>query len=96
MEISAAATRSAYPAAADVAPAIEKHFGRLLQSALEQGETNLAPAPSLKVVSTIIDAAFWASLLKEEGHSPKISLAYLPPDLAGEPLIFEEPKPVTP
>jgi hypothetical protein len=32
--------------------------------------------------------AFWASLRREEGRSPKISLAYLPPEQAGEPLTF--------
>jgi hypothetical protein len=88
--------RSAYQAAVTVAPAIESHFKRLLQSAIEQGETGLAPAPSLKVVSAIIDVAFWASLRKEEGRSPKISLAYVPPALAGQPLVFEEPILLTP
>ncbi len=79
-----------------MAPAIESHFKRLLQAAIEQGETGLAPAPSLKVVSAVIDVAFWASLRKEEGRSPKISLAYVPPALAGQPLVFEEPILLTP
>jgi len=38
----------------------------------------------------IIDAAFWASLRKEEGHSPKISLAFVAPAQAGNPLIFKQ------
>jgi len=88
--------RSAYQAAATVAPAIEAHFDRLLHSALQQGETGLAPAPSLKMISSVIDVAFWASLRKEEGRSPKISLAYLPPAVAGQPLVFEEPILLTP
>src|SRR6202000_3264642 len=50
----------------------------------------------LKVISSVIDVAFWASLRKEEGRSPKISLAYLPPELAGQPLVFEEPILLTP
>ncbi|HZY37418.1 MAG TPA: hypothetical protein VFE53_12250, partial [Mucilaginibacter sp.] len=82
--------RSAYQAAATSAPVIESHFARLLETAALQGETDLAPAPSLKVISSVIDVAFWASLRKEEGRSPKISLAYLPPALAGQPLVFEE------
>jgi hypothetical protein len=81
---------STYQAASTAAPAIESHFARLLSAALQQGETDLAPEPSSKVIETIIDVTFWASLRREEGRSPKISLAYLPPLLAGEPLIFEE------
>jgi hypothetical protein len=82
--------RSTYQAASVAAPAIESHFTRLLATALLQGGDNLAPGPSLKVVEAAIDVAFWASLRREEGRSPKISLAYLPPILAGQPLVFEE------
>jgi len=82
--------RSTYQAANLVAPAIESHFARLLATASQQGETDLAPEPPLKVIETIIDVTFWASLRREEGRSPKISLAYLPPLLAGQPLVFEE------
>ena len=88
--------RSTYQASSTTAPAIEGHFRRLLQSAVQQGETGLAPAPSLKAISSVIDVAFWASLRKEEGRSPKISLAYLPPAAAGQPLVFEEPILLTP
>jgi len=82
--------RSTYQAAGTAAPAIESHFARLLATALQQGEIDLAPEPSLKVIETIIDVTFWASLRREEGRSPKISLAYLPPLLAGQPLVFED------
>jgi hypothetical protein len=88
--------RSAYQAAATAAPVIERHFERLLAAAVQRGENDLAPAPSLKMIGSVIDVAFWASLRKEEGRSPKISLAYLPPVLAGEPLVFEEPILLTP
>jgi hypothetical protein len=88
--------RSTYQASTTTAPTIESHFKRLLQLAVQQGETDLAPAPSLKAVSSVIDVAFWASLRKEEGRSPKISLAYLPPVAAGQPLVFEEPILLTP
>jgi hypothetical protein len=81
--------RSTYQAASTAAPAIERHFARLLALAIEQGETDLAPEPPLGMIEAIIDVAFWASLRKEEGRSPKISLAYLPPLLAGQPLMFE-------
>jgi hypothetical protein len=81
--------KSTYQAANTAAPAIERHFALLLAAALLQGETDLAPEPPLGCIETIIDVAFWASLRKEESRSPKISLAYLPPLLAGQPLIFE-------
>lgn len=88
--------RSAYAAAGIAAPAIENHFARLLAAAIAQGDEDLAPPPGLKVINSIIDVAFWASLRREEGRSPKTSLAYLPPSMAGQPLIFEEPLPLTP
>jgi hypothetical protein len=83
--------RTTYQGANNVAPLIEKHFARLLAAAIAQGETDLAPEPPLRVIESIIDCTFWASLRREEGRSPKISLAYLPPLLAEQPLIFEEP-----
>jgi hypothetical protein len=90
------AYRSTYQAANIAAPAIASHFTRLLATAIEQGETDLAPEPSVNVIEAIIDVTFWASLRREEGRSPKISLAYLPPSVAGQPLIFEEPILLTP
>jgi len=87
---------STYQAASSAAPAIESHFARLLSAAALLGEEDLAPEPPLKVIEAIIDVAFWASLRREEGRSPKISLAYLPPLLAGQPLIFEERLLLTP
>lgn len=81
--------RSTYQAAITTAPAIQRHFELLLATALAQGEPDLAPEPPLSAIETMIDVAFWASLRREEGRSPKISLAYLPPLLAGQPLIFE-------
>jgi hypothetical protein len=39
----------------------------------------------------MIDVAFWASLRREEGYSPRISLAFLEPDETLHPLVFERP-----
>jgi hypothetical protein len=52
------AYRSTYKAANEAAPAIERHFVKLLASALEQGGQDLAPEPSLNVIEAIIDVAF--------------------------------------
>lgn len=89
---------SAYPtykAARKVSAAIEQHFMHQLATAADRGEENLAPEPSKQIIETIIDTTFWASLRKEEGHSPKISLAFLPPESASKPLLFEYPLSLT-
>ena len=44
----------------------------------------------------MISATFWASLRREEGYVPKISMAYLPPEHNEYPLLLERPAPVTP
>lgn len=87
---------SRYQAATIVSPRVEKHFADHLEPALARGEKDLAPVPSHTLIERMIDAAFWASLRREEGHSPKISLAFLPPGQAGQPLLFQERLPVNP
>jgi hypothetical protein len=71
-----------------VAPTIEAHFATHLADAREQGALDLGCEPSAAVIEAVIDVCFWASLRKEEGKSPRISLALLPPDQAIHPLIF--------
>jgi hypothetical protein len=51
----------------------------------------MAFAPDERSLEAIIDAAFWASLRREEGYNPRISLAFLPPEQGGSPLMFEHP-----
>ena len=79
-----------YLAARMVASTIERHFADHIQAARLMGVRNLAAEPPAYVIEAIIDTAFWASLRREEGHSPKISLALLPPEMAGSPMIFEQ------
>ena len=78
-----------YRAAQAVAPMVERHFAHQIAAAHEGGELELAPAPGAEAIEAIIDAAFWASLQREEGQSPKISLALLAPEQAGQPLLLE-------
>ena len=78
--------RLAYPPAHAVAHTIAEHFRR------HGGER----APDPATIERIIDAAFWASLRREEGRVPKISLAFLPPEVAGTPLLVEHPLPLDP
>ncbi|HKS11295.1 MAG TPA: hypothetical protein VJS13_17210 [Pyrinomonadaceae bacterium] len=84
-----------YQAASAAAPEIEAHFKRHLAEARRQGEDGLAPQPDAHSIAAIIDATFWASFRPEEGRFPKISIAYLPPEAAGQPLILDHPLPLT-
>lgn len=88
--------RATYQAAKLVAPIIESHFAKHLEEANAKGELDLAPQPPARVIEAILDSAFWSSLRKEEGHSPKISIAFLPPEQAGKPLIFNHTLPLNP
>jgi hypothetical protein len=86
----------AYPAARAVAARIQAHFVEHRQTASAQGRPTTAPEPDAESVEAIINAAFWASLRREEGRAPIISLAFVPPGSAGEPLTFESWLPLTP
>lgn len=80
-----------YRAASAVAATIESHFARHIEAARRSGEDELAPIPDKAAVAAMVNATFWASLRKEEGRSPKISLAFFEPEQVPQPLIFERP-----
>ena len=84
-----------YEAANIAAPLVEEHFERHLAEARRMGEDCLAPQPDARSIASIINATFWASFRPEEGRFPKISIAYLPPEQAGQPMVFEHPLPLT-
>ncbi|WP_353720517.1 putative sensor domain DACNV-containing protein [Dyadobacter sp. 676] len=79
-----------YKAARSVAPLVAGHFRRHHEAVSKYYEQELAPRPDARIIETIIDTTFWASLRREEGRSPKVSIAYLPPEAAEHPLIFAE------
>jgi hypothetical protein len=79
-----------YKAAHAVAKQVEHHFNRHHELAKLHFEQELAPKPGAQAIETILDVVFWASLRREEGRSPKISIAYLDPDRAENPLVFGE------
>lgn len=95
-EIKSRGRKPAYRAARAVAATIEAHFARHISAARERNEDDLAPAPDIAAIEAIIDVTFWASLRREEGRSPKITLAFVPHDQVPQPLIFEKPLPLTP
>jgi hypothetical protein len=85
-----------YPAAAVVAPRIREYFLRhIAATPAAEGEV-VAPVPDAAVIESLINAAFWTSLRKEEGFVPKMSLAYVPPNNDGHSMRFEHPMPLTP
>src|SRR6266404_6153164 len=83
--------RLAYPPAQSVATTVERHFRRHIERAGLNAEV-----PDALTIERIINAAFWASLRREEGREPTISLAYLPPEAAGTALLVERPLPLDP
>jgi hypothetical protein len=87
--------RPLFPAARTFATGLEDHFARHAAAA-EHGSTAGTPLPDAKAIEALIDAAFWASLQREEGYAPEISLAFLPPERAVRPLMLAEPLPLGP
>jgi hypothetical protein len=85
-----------YSAARTVAPAVFLNLSHHIDDARRRGEPDVAQPPSEGIIGAIIDAAFWASLRREEGHAPKISLAFLAPGETHQPLVFQHPLPLDP
>jgi hypothetical protein len=85
-----------YPAARAVAPRLQTHFARHRAATLAAGGRLQLPLPDLDSIEAIIDAAFWASLRREEGYVPRISLALLPPEHSVDPLLLERALPLSP
>jgi hypothetical protein len=75
-----------YPAARTVARRLEERIIQKSDAFLEAGD---APKPDAESIEQITSAAFWASLRREEGRSPKISLAFLPAEQSARPLKFD-------
>ena len=82
-------TGPSYPAARGVAQTVHEHFARHVAEARARGEVRTADVPDAAAVESMVDAAFWASLRREESYVPKISLAFLTPDQTDHPLMFE-------
>ena len=79
-----------YQAAKIVAPTIEKLFAQQIHAAAGSAEAEKASLAQAYLIEAVIDVAFWASLRKEEGRSPKISIALIPPDKSEQPLLFQK------
>jgi hypothetical protein len=68
-----------------VRPHLARHFATTrLDDAVIVGTL-----PEVDTIASMIDAAFWASLRREEGFSPRISLAFVEPSQVSLPITFE-------
>jgi hypothetical protein len=86
----------ALQAARTVAQRVEAHFADRIGAARHDGAWEIGPQPDAATVEALIEVAFWASLRREEGRAPKISLALVPPSQAGLALLFEHGLPLAP
>ena len=85
-----------YAAAGAVAPSVLAHLTLHVDAARARGESALGSVPDERAIARMIDSAFWASLRREEGMEPKISLAFLTREEAGHPLVLERRIPLDP
>src|SRR3954462_11149753 len=81
--------QTGYPAARAVAATVVDHLAAHLAAARERGFADVAPQPDAETIAALVDLAFWASLQREEGRAPKISLAFVPPEAGTHAMVFE-------
>jgi hypothetical protein len=89
-------TSQSYPTAKRVAPTVHAHFAKHLESARSRGRRLIASLPTPDMIERMINATFWASLRREEGYVPKISMAFLPPEQTEHPMMLDRPLPLAP
>jgi len=88
----------AYAIVGATAPAVAEHL-QLHRAALPPQDPNQPPLellPEASHIEALVDVAFWASVRREEGYIPKISLAFLRPVPEVCPLVFTQPLPLDP
>jgi len=84
-----------YAAARSSAAGLVDYFARHAAAAAAHPSVGSC-LPDVGTVEALIDAAFWASLQREEGYVPEISLAFLPPKRAVRPLMLAQAMPLSP
>jgi hypothetical protein len=87
-------THPAYPAARTAAARVYQHFLEHIAGVGPGKGRTLAPVPDTDTMEAIIDAAFWASLRRQEGFTPLISLAFVAPEHVKHALCLERPLPL--
>jgi len=93
--------QAAYPAASIVSPKIHAYFARQHQETNAAAQRTsghldkrLASLPDREAIQAMVDAAFWASLRREETFVTKISLAFVSPEETKNALVLERPLPL--
>src|SRR5688500_15243316 len=82
-----------YPAARIVATRLEERMAANPTAFQTAADT---PRPDARIIEDLITTAFWASLQREEGRAPLISLAFMPPEQSERPVKFESLLPLQP
>jgi hypothetical protein len=91
-------TPPAYAVARTVAPAVAEHLRRHRAALPTQdpAQPPLELLPDAAAIEALVDTAFWASVRREEGYIPKVSLAFLRPVPDLNPLTFARALPLDP
>jgi hypothetical protein len=88
---------SAYPAARAVAKRV---LDRMQQhgagSTQPRNPEAIAPLPAVEVIEAMVEAAFWASLRREEGRTPLLSLAFVSASHVPDALVLGRPVKLSP
>ncbi len=84
-----------YPIAKTVALRVAEHLKRHASEAAGS-RARVAVQPSPEIIEAMVAAAFWASLRREEGRTPRLSLAFVAPDHVRHALTLERRVPLTP
>ncbi|WP_162055318.1 putative sensor domain DACNV-containing protein [Pontibacter pamirensis] len=79
-----------YHAALTLVETVERHYSHYISTTRHHSGQRQATQPHAQAIEAIIDTAFWTSLRREEGLAPKISLAFLSPEQARQPLLFRQ------
>lgn len=85
---------TSYPTAKLISPKVLTHLRQ--NAATPQPGQAIADLPTVQAIQAIVEAGFWASLRREEGQTPRLSLAYVGPQQVHYPLLFEHPVSLAP
>ena len=77
-----------------LAEAVAPHFAQHTSEA--DSDERLGVPPDASSITTMVEAAFWASLRREEGYVPKVSIAHISPDHDSQAIRFDKPFSVSP
>jgi hypothetical protein len=85
---------TSYPTAKLISPKVLEHLQQ--HAAAPQPGQPVADLPTVDAIQAIVEAGFWASLRREEGQTPRLSLAFVSPQEVRYPLLFEHPVSLAP